>query len=62
MLVSIKTIFKQQKIRLIPPLFHENKFVTDFKEKVELFKTFLAKQCSLLKKTVNSLRILSFDC
>ena len=28
---------------LIPPLLHENKFVTDFKEKDELFDAFFAK-------------------
>ena len=39
-----------KKIPLIPPLFHENKFVTDFKEKAELFNSFFAKQCSLIKK------------
>ena len=33
---------------LIPPLFHEKKFVTDFKEKVELFNAFYGKQCSLI--------------
>ena len=27
-------------------LFHENKFVTDFKEKAKLFSAFFAKQCS----------------
>ena len=39
------------KIPLIPPLFHENKFVTDFKEKAKLFNTFFAKQCSLIKNS-----------
>ena len=40
-----------KKIPLIPPLFHENKFVTDFKEKAELFNSFFAKQCSLIKNS-----------
>ena len=35
------------KIPCIPPVFHNNKFVIDFKEKVELFPTFFAEQCSL---------------
>ena len=30
-----------KKIPLIPSLFHENKSVTDFKEKAELFNAFL---------------------
>ena len=36
---------------LIPPWFHENKFVTDFKKKAELFNAFFAKQCSLTKNS-----------
>ena len=36
---NFKASLKQQKIPLIPPLFHENKFVTDFKEKAELFNS-----------------------
>ena len=32
----------------MPPFFHENKFVTDFKKTVELFNVFFAKQCSLI--------------
>ena len=31
----------------MPPLFHDNKFITDFKEKSEIFNSFFAKQCSL---------------
>ena len=40
-----------RKIYLILPLFHENKFVIDFKEKAELFNPFFAKQCSLIKSS-----------
>ena len=29
-----------KKIPCIPPLFHDNKFITDFKEKAELFNAF----------------------
>ena len=49
-LTSPKNILKQQqkKIPCIPPLFHENKFITDFKEKDELFNHFFVNQCSLL--------------
>ena len=32
-------MFFKQKIPLIPPLFHDNKFVTDFLEKAELFNS-----------------------
>ena len=40
----LKTFLNNKKILYIPPLFHENKFITDFKEKAELFNHF----CSLL--------------
>ena len=38
-----------KKIPLIPPLFHENRFITDFKEKAEPLNSFFAKQCSLIR-------------
>ena len=47
---------KIKKIPLIPPLFHENKFVKDFKEKAELFNSQLATHCSLIS---NSSKLLS---
>ena len=46
-----KASFKNQKIPLIPPLFNENKFVTDFKEKAELFNSHFATQCSLISNS-----------
>ena len=48
------------KVKLRSPLFHKNKFATDFKEKAELFNYVFSKQCSL-KMTVNSLRDLKFS-
>ena len=50
-LVPIKTSFKQQEIPQIPPLVHENEFVTDFKEKAELFNFHFATQCSLVSNS-----------
>ena len=44
----LKVFLNNKKILIIPPLFHENNFVTDFKEKAELFNAFFAKQCSLI--------------
>ena len=32
-------------------MLHENKFVTNFKEKAELFNTFFANQCTLLSNS-----------
>ena len=43
----LKTFLNVKKIPCIPPVFHNNKFVIDFKEKAELFNTFFAEQCSL---------------
>ena len=45
----LKIFLNNRKIRVIPPLFHNSKFITDFKEKAELFNSFFAKQCSLIK-------------
>ena len=44
----LKVFLNNKKIPIILPLFHENKFVTDFKEKAELFNAFFAKECSLI--------------
>ena len=44
----LKTFLNNEKIPFIPPLFHENKFITNFKEKAELFNTYFANQCTLL--------------
>ena len=61
-----------KKIPCIPSPFHENKLMTDFREKVEIFNSFFAKQCSLIssdsslpseiiKKTDNSLYSVKFS-
>ena len=33
----LKSFLNNKKIHLIPPLFYENRFITNFKEKAELF-------------------------
>ena len=45
----LKTFLNNKKVPLIPPLFHKIRFITDFKEKAELFNSFFSGQCSLLK-------------
>ena len=44
----MKISLNNKKIPLIPPLYHENRFITDFKERAELFNSFFSKKCSLL--------------
>ena len=45
----LKTFLNEKKILCIPPVFHDNKFAIDVREKAELFNTFFAEQCSLPK-------------
>ena len=67
----LKSLLNNKKIPCIPPLFHQNKYVTDFKKKAELFNCFFAKQCSIinnsselfsniLKKTDKSISTVTF--
>ena len=44
----LKTIVNEKKIPYIPPFFHNNKYVTGFKEKSEIFNSFFTNQCSLI--------------
>ena len=39
----LKIFLNNKKIPCVLPLFHENKFITDFKEKAELFNHFFCK-------------------
>lgn len=43
LLEIVKKIAKWKKISCIPPIFYENKFIGDFKEKSEVFNTFSCK-------------------
>ena len=40
-----------KKIPNIPPLYHKNEFVIDFKKKADLFNSFFADQCSLINNS-----------
>ena len=44
----LKSFYNDSKIPLIPPLLVNNKFVSDFTEKSNLFNDFFATQCTLL--------------
>ena len=44
----MKSFFLDRKIPVIPPLFVNNNFISDFKVKAELFNDFFSKQCSVI--------------
>ena len=44
----LKTFLNNKKIPVIPPIFHDNKYITDFKQKAEIFNSHFSKQCSPL--------------
>ena len=44
----MKTFLNNKKIPVIPPIFHDNKFITDFKQKAEIFNSHFSKQCAPL--------------
>ena len=69
----LKTLLNNKKIPRIPPLLQDDKFITNFKEKAEIFNNFFVKQCSLKntnsdlpsvlsKKTHNKLSTVHFTC
>ena len=43
-----KSFWSIKKIPCISPLFHNNTFISNFREKGELFNTFFAQQCNLI--------------
>ena len=45
----LKTFLNDKKIPLIPPLYHQGDFVTNFKIKAELFNSIFASQYSWIK-------------
>ena len=68
----LKVLFSNKKIPCILPLFHQGKYVIDFKKKAELFNSFFAKQCSIIQnsskllltlntKTENSISSITFN-
>ena len=43
----LKTVLNNKKIPCIPPIYHNNNDITDFKEKAQIFN----KQCTLVENT-----------
>ena len=46
----LKAFLNNKKIPCIPPIYHNN-YITDFKEKAEIFNSFFANQCTIVKNT-----------
>ena len=44
-----KNFTKREKSTLRPPIFDNNRYVRDFKEKCQLFNSYFSDQCTLLK-------------
>ena len=42
-------MLNDKKVPCIPPIFHDNKFITDISKKADLFNSFFAKQCSIIE-------------
>ena len=42
-------MLNDQKVPCILLIFHDNKFITDFSKKADLFHSFFAKQCSIIE-------------
>ena len=41
-------IFFLSRCKYLQKFFYDNRFITDFKEKAQLFNSFFSKQCSLI--------------
>ena len=48
----LKTMLNDKNAPCIPPIFHDNKFVTGFSKKADLFNSFLQNSAQLLKIAV----------
>ena len=47
----LEMFLNNKKIPSIPPNYHNNNYITDFKEKAEIFNNFFAKQCTIVNNT-----------
>ena len=44
----LKAFLNNKKIPIIRPIFHDEKFITDSKQKAEIFNSYFSKQCTPL--------------
>ena len=54
----LKLFLNNKKIPCIPSLFHENWYITKYKDKAELFNNFFANCCSLINNSSVLLSVL----
>ena len=47
----LKTFLNNKKIPCTPPIYHNNNYITDFKEKAVIFNNFFVKQCTIVNNT-----------
>ena len=45
----LKSFLNDKKICIILPTYHNDKFVTDFKQQAEFFYSFFTEQCSMIQ-------------
>ena len=57
----LKIFLNYKKITIIPPLFYENRFITDFKKKAQLLNIFFPKQCSLIPNNSSPLADVNYN-
>ena len=57
----IKTLFNGKKVPVIPPILVNNKLVTNFKDKANIFNDFFSKQCQPIPKNSTLPSIQSFE-
>ena len=48
-MVLNKNFTKWEKVPCVPPIYDNNRYVTDFKEKCQFFNSYFSEQCTLLK-------------
>ena len=60
----LKTILNNKKIPCIPPIYHNNNYITDFKEKAQIFNDFCEntskRSTNSIKRANNVLSTISF--
>ena len=57
----IKTLFNGKKIPVIPPILVNNKLVTNFKDKANIFNDFFSKQCQPIPNNSTLPSVQSFE-